>query len=154
MGDSRARADDDLARVQDGLAVAEKVKGKAEVETAHLEVERTSLLLELGAAKEKVSSLQSQAGKDKEAIEEYYHKALEVIFTYGYGCCMFKHNIYGSQLEVPYSMPDSSSPLPPNFFVNPRCSSVPIVTEATTAKVDLILPAKDPEENAFVGDQS
>ena len=36
-------------------------------------------------AKDKVSSLQSQADKDKEAMEEEYHKALEVIFAYGTG---------------------------------------------------------------------
>ena len=32
-----------------------------------------------------MSSLQSQASKDKEAMVEEYYKALEVIFTYGYG---------------------------------------------------------------------
>ena len=40
-----------------------------------------------------MSSLQSQANKDQEAMKEEYHKALEVIFAYGYGCCVFKHNI-------------------------------------------------------------
>ena len=52
-------------------------------------------------AKDEVSSLQSEAGKDKEAMEEEYQKALEVIFSYGYGCCVFKHNIYGDHPEVP-----------------------------------------------------
>ena len=52
-----------------------------EVETALLEVKRTSLLLELGATKDEVSSLHSQAGRDKEAMEEEYHKALEMIFA-------------------------------------------------------------------------
>ena len=76
------------------------------------EVEGSSLFLEIGATKDKVSSLKSQAGKDKEAMEEDYHKALELIFAYGYGCCMFKHNICGDQLKVPNGIPDSSSPLP------------------------------------------
>ena len=31
-----------------------------------------------------MSSLQSQADKDKEAMEEEYYKALQVIFAYGY----------------------------------------------------------------------
>ena len=74
----------------------EETKCKAEAETAHLEVEQTSLLLELGVEKDEVSSLQSQAGKDKETMEEDYQKALKVIFSYGYGWCMFKHNIYES----------------------------------------------------------
>ena len=52
----------------------------AETETTHLEVEQTSLLLELGAAKDEVSSLHSQASKDEEAMEEDYQKALELIF--------------------------------------------------------------------------
>ena len=52
-----------------------------------------SLLLELEASKDEVSSLHSQAGKDKEDNEEDYQKALELIFSYGYRCCTFKHSI-------------------------------------------------------------
>ena len=118
-GNAKARAEGDLVRVQDALAVAEEAKYKAEAETARLEVEQTSLLLEIGAARDEVSSLHSEAGRDKEAMEEDYQKALELIFIYGYGCCAFKHNICGDQLEVPDGMPDSFNPLPPEFFVNP-----------------------------------
>ena len=78
-------------------------------------------MLELGATMDEVSSLHSQAGKDKEAMEENYQKALKLIFSYGYGCCVFKHNICGDQPEVPDGMPDSPDPLPQNFFANPRC---------------------------------
>ena len=63
-------------------------------------------------AKDEVSSFYSQAGKEKEAMEEDYQKALELIFAYGYRCCAFKHNICGGQSEVPYRMLDSSNPLP------------------------------------------
>ena len=101
-GDVKAKTEDDLIRVQDALAtteesraIAEEVRHKAKAEAARLEVERTSLLLEIGEAKDKVSSLHSQVGKDKEAMEEDYQKALEVIFSYNYGCCVFKHNICG-----------------------------------------------------------
>ena len=52
--------------------VAEEARRKAEAETFRLEVERKSLLLELGAAKDEVSFLHSQAAKDKEAMEEDY----------------------------------------------------------------------------------
>ena len=48
---------------------------KAEAEVASLEVERTSLLLEVRATKDEVSYLQSQAGKDKAAMDEDYQKA-------------------------------------------------------------------------------
>ena len=65
-------------------------------------------------------------------MEEDYHKALDLIFAYGYECCMFKHNICKDQPEVPDCMPDSSDPLPLEFFANPRCPSIPTATEATT----------------------
>ena len=86
---------------------AEEDRLKAEVGAAGLEVEQTSLLLELGANKDEVSSLHSQAGRDKEDMEKEYQKALEVIFAYGYGCCEFKHNICGDHPEAPNGMLDS-----------------------------------------------
>ena len=89
--------EDKFARVQDALAVAEEAKHKAEAEATRLEVERTSILVEIGMAKDEVSSLHSQASKDKEAMEEDYQKALELIFAYGYGCCALKNNICGDQ---------------------------------------------------------
>ena len=125
VGDVKARAEDDLDRAQSALAAVEEAKRKDKVETARLEVEWTSFLLEIGVAKDEVCSLQSQDGKDKEAMEEDYQKALEVIFAYGYGCCVFKHNICGDHPEVLDSMLNSSIPLPPEFFVNPRCPHSP-----------------------------
>ena len=62
--DKRAWAEDELARVQDALAVVEEARPKAESKVACLEVERTSLLLEVGATKDEVSSLQSQTGRE------------------------------------------------------------------------------------------
>ena len=58
------------ARVQEALAVAGEAKRKVEAKISRREVKWTSLLLELGATKDKASSLHSQAGKDKEAMEE------------------------------------------------------------------------------------
>ena len=66
---------------------------------------------------------------------------------------MFKHNICGSQPEVPEGMPDSSNPLSPEFFANLRCPPALTITEVVAAEVDLIALAKDLKENAFVGDQ-
>ena len=134
-GDVKAWAEVELARVQGALAVAKEARRKVEVEAAHLEVKRTSLMLEIRAAKDEVSFLHSQASKDKEAMEEDYQEALELIFAYGYGCCMFKHNICGDQLEVPDGMLDSSDPLPLEFFINPKCppALAPIEVTATAA---------------------
>ena len=100
-GNSRARVNEDLARVQEALAAAEEGKRKAEAEIACLEVKRTSLLPKLRVTKDEVSFFHFQVGKDKEAMEEEYQKALEVILAYGYECCVFKHNICGDHLEVP-----------------------------------------------------
>ena len=122
--DARARVEEDLARVQESLPATEEGRSKADAETACLEVKRTSLLLKLGATKYAVSSFCSQAGRDKEAMEEEYKKALEVIFAYGYECCVFKHNIYGNHPDVPVDMHDFVDPLPPKFFVNPGCPPV------------------------------
>ena len=63
---------------------------KVEAKASRLEVKQTSLLLEIGAAKDEVSSLHSQAGKDKEAMEEDYQKALEVIFPTAMGVVFSK----------------------------------------------------------------
>ena len=67
---------------------------------------------------------------------------------------MLKHNICGSQPEVQDGMPESSNPLPSEFFANPRCSLVPAITEVVAAEVDLIEPAKETKENVSIGDQS
>ena len=58
-GDVKAQEEKELARVQDALVVANEDRHKAEVEASHLEVERTSLILEIRVGKDEVSSLQS-----------------------------------------------------------------------------------------------
>ena len=58
-GDAKARVEDDLAQVLDALAATEEDGRRSKVEIAHLEVERTSLLLKLEASKDEVSSLHS-----------------------------------------------------------------------------------------------
>ena len=153
-GDTRAKAKEDLVKVQQALAVVEEGKCKVKVEISHLEVQRTSLLLELGATKDEVSSLNSQAGRDKEAMEEDYQKALEVIFAYGYECYVFIHNIYGGHKEVPEGMPDSADPLPSEFFVNHGCLPAQAAVEATATEAPLSEMAREPMEVTTAEDQS
>ena len=159
MGDSRAKLEGGLARVKDALATIEEAgevveeANKAESEAARLEVDRTSLMLELGATKEEVSSFYSQAGKDKDAMEEEYHKAMEVIFSYGYRCCVFKHNICGDRPEVPKGMHDSSDSMLLEVFVNPKCPPVQVVVKATMIEVPLNKAAKEPVEIDATEDQ-
>ena len=90
-----------------------------------------------------MSLLQYQAGKDKEAMEEDYQKALELIFA------------YGNQPEVLDGMPDSSDMLPPEFLVNPRCPLALVATKVTVAEAKqgkTTEKAKDPERSALVED--
>ena len=87
-------------------------------------------------------------------MEEEYQKALEVIFAYGYGCCVFKYNICGDQPDVLDGMLDSVDPLSPEFFMSPKCPSAQATTEDTTVEACPGAVAKEPEENTFVGDQS
>ena len=124
-GEAKARAEDDLIRARDALAAAEEDGSRLEAEVARQEVERTSLLLELETSKDEVSSLHSQVGKDKKSMEEDYHTTLEQIFSYGYVCCAFKHNICGDQPGITKGMPDYTDPIPPEFFSNLGCCETP-----------------------------
>ena len=54
-------------------------------------------------------------------MEEEFDASSDVIFNYGYGCCAFAHDICGSKPMILAGMPDTSEPLPPEFFINPRC---------------------------------
>ena len=59
VGDARVRVEEDLAMVQVALSAAEEGMLKAEAKIAYLEVEWTSLLLDLKETKDEVSSLHS-----------------------------------------------------------------------------------------------
>ena len=41
-------------------------------------------------------------------MKEEYQRDLESSFIYGYGCCVFKHDICGDQPKIPNCMPKSS----------------------------------------------
>ena len=71
-GKAKARAEDDLVRIQDALATAEEDGQGLEAKVARLTVKRTSLLLELETFRDEVSTLHSQVDKDKEVMVEDY----------------------------------------------------------------------------------
>ena len=64
---------------------------------------------------------------------EEFDAGFNVIFNYGYGCCAFAHNICRSKLGIPDGMPDTSKPLPLEFFINPRCPSSAVLVEVVVA---------------------
>ena len=85
-------------------------------------------------------------------MKEDYQKALELFFTYGYGCCVFKCNICGDQQEVPDGMLDSASPFPPGFFTSPRYPPVRASSAVAAAKVHHGEAEEEPERIAPTGD--
>ena len=141
-GDAKAMVEVDLTKALNSLATAEEGGCRSEAEITRLEAkfacmeaEREWLLLELEASKREVSSLHARASKDREDMAEDYHGSPNVIFAYGYGCCAFKNNICGDRPNIPDDMPDSSNPLPPKFFDNPRCPPVLATDKAIDAEV-------------------
>ena len=106
-----------MTEAQRALAALEEAWRKAEDEANRLVDEQVSLLLELRASKDELTGVRAEAAKEKRALEEAFDAGFDVIFNYGYGCCAFTHNICGSKPMIP----DTSKPLPPEFFINPRC---------------------------------
>ena len=111
---ARAQMESELTRVQHALAVAEsahlKVESerevaqkalslagealtKAEEENSCLREKRLSLTLELMTIKDDFASLQENVVADREVIEVEFDASGDTLFDYGYGCCVFTHNI-------------------------------------------------------------
>ena len=101
------------------MAAAREACRKAKEETCHLTDERLSLIMELVAGKEELAAFQAKATAERKAMEEEFDASSDVIFNYGYDCCAFAHNICGSKPMIPAEMPDTSNPLPPEFFYQP-----------------------------------
>ena len=119
--DARRKVESELDVARQALAASGEACRKAEEETSHLTNERVSLLVELGASKDELSPFCSKVSKEKKALEAECDAGFEVIFNYGYGCCAFTHNICESKLGIPTGIPDTSTPLTPEFFINPQC---------------------------------
>ena len=75
--------------------------------------------MELGATKDDFEAFREKTYVEKTAMEKEFDASSDVIFNYGYGYCAFTHNICGSEPLIPAGMPDTSTPLTPEFFVNP-----------------------------------
>ena len=68
-------------------------------------------------------------------MEEDCQRVLESSFTYACWRYVFKHNIYGDQLEVPDCMSDSPNFLSLECLVSLRCHLVSASSEDTAAEV-------------------
>ena len=83
--------------------------------------ESLSLVIELGVFKDEFAAFQEKAAAGREIMEAEFDSSGDTLFNYGYGCCVFTHNIYGSKPHIPDGMLDPSVLLTPKIFANTRC---------------------------------
>ena len=124
---TRAQIESELARVQRALALAENARQraeskhgvarealaltgeacrKAEEENGRLTDERLALIMELGTLKDDFDAFQEKAVVDRETMEAEFDASGDTLFNYGYGCCVFTHNIRGSKPQILDEMSD------------------------------------------------
>ena len=68
VGSAKVRVESELARVQLVMVASEEARRKAKDEASRLEDERVSLLLELGAIKDELSTFRAEALKEKKLL--------------------------------------------------------------------------------------
>ena len=134
------KAESELEVAQKALSLAREACTKAEEENSHLTDERLSLILELGTIKDDFVALREKVVADREAMEAEFDASGDTLFNYGYGCCVFTHNICGSKPQIPNGMPDPSVSLTPEFFANPCC---PPSTSSAAPAPDLAVVSKE-----------
>ena len=122
--DARRKTESELDVAQQALAASREACQTAEEEANRLTDERVSLLVELRARKDELSTFPAEVAKEKKALEAEYDVGFEAIFNYGYGYYAFAHNICGSKPNIPYGMSGTSEPLTPEFFFNPQCPPI------------------------------
>ena len=103
------------------MVAAEGARRNAEEENGHLTDERLYFLMELGATRDGFTAFRERTSSERTTMEAEFNARSDVIFNYGYGCCAFGRNIYWSEPLILAGMPDTSTPLTPDFFMNPRC---------------------------------
>ena len=102
--------------------------------------------MKLEVTREDFATFREKTSTEKMATEAEFDARSDVIFNYRYGFCTFVHNICGSEPLIPIGMPDTSTPLTLEFFVNPLCPPsssyvFPVVEPVETFEEDFL--AKD-----------
>ena len=126
--------------------MAGEVCTKTEEENSRLTDERLSLILELETIKDDFAALREKVVADREVMEAEFDASGDTLFNYGYGCCVFTHNICGSKPQIPDGMSDPSVPLTPKFFANPRCP--PSTSSAAAAPDPAAVSKEEHSENS------
>ena len=118
---ARMKAESECEAAQKAVSLAREAYTKAEEENSRLTDERTSLIFELGTLKDDFATLREKVVADRETMEVEFDASGDTLFNYGYGYCVFTHNICRSKPQIPDGMPDPLVPLTPEFFANPCC---------------------------------
>ena len=137
---ARLKAKSKRGVAQEALAVAGKACRKAEEENNRFADERLALVMELSTTKDDFAAFREKVVVDRVSMEAEFDANGDMLFNYGYGCCVFTHNICGSKPQIPDGMPDPSIPLTPEFFANPRCP--PSISSAAPA-LNLVAVSKE-----------
>ena len=79
------------------MALAGEACRKEEEENGRLTDERLALIKELETIKDDFASFREKVVADRETMEAKFDASGDTLFNYGYGCCVFTHNIRGSK---------------------------------------------------------
>ena len=90
--------------------------------------------------KDEFAPFQEKAVANKETMEVEFDSNGDTLFNYGYGCCIFTHNICGSKPQISDGMSDPSIPLTSEFFANP---SGPPSVSSTAPALDTVVGGED-----------
>ena len=97
---ARLKAKSEHGVAEEALAVAGEACTKAEDKNSRLTEERLSFVLELGFIKDEFFAFQEKTVADREAMEAELDASDNALFNYGYGFCVFAHNICDSKPQI------------------------------------------------------
>ena len=97
---ARLKAESERGVAQEALALAGEACKKVEEENSHLADERLALVMELGTMKDDFAAFREKDIADRELMEVEFDASGDTLFNYGYGCCVFMHNICGSKPHI------------------------------------------------------
>ena len=90
---ARMRAEFKRGVAQEALAIAGEAGKNSEKENSRLADERLALVMELGTIKDGYVAFREKAVADRETMDAEFDASGDTLFNYGYGCCVFTHNI-------------------------------------------------------------
>ena len=140
------RVESEHGAAWEALALAREACRKAEEENGHLTDERLALIMELSTIKDEFTAFREKVVADREAMEAEFNSSGDALFNYGYGYCVFMHNICRSKPQIPDGMPDPLVPLTLEFFANPHYP--PSVSSAAPALDPVVVSREDGSESS------